>query len=170
MPTTRSTARSHQELWDEIVHDPALQDLPYSVETNCRGQLILSPHTAYHSRQQKAIQKRLDRLLPDGEAFSEYPIATAQGVKQADVIWASAERQTEMEATGDPPTRAPEIYVEVLSEANTQDEMQEKQRLYWDAGAEEVWIVDRDGSVRFFGDEERDQSALSPEFPAHVDV
>lgn len=170
MPTTLSKARSHQEHWDELVRDPALRDLPYSVETNHRGQLILSPHTAYHSRQQKAIQKLLDRLLPDGEAFSEYPIATAQGVKQSDVIWASAERQAEMEETGDPPTLAPEICVEVLSETNTEAEMREKRRLYRDAGAEEVWIVDREGAVRFFVEEEQDQSALCPAFPSHVDA
>jgi len=170
MPTTPSKARSHQEHWDEVVRDPALQGLPYSIETNHRGQLILSPHTAYHSRQQKAIQKLLDRLLPDGEAFPEYPVATAEGVKQVDVIWASTERQREMVKTGDPPTLAPEICVEVLSEANTEDEMHEKRRLYRDAGAEEVWIVDREGAVRFFGEEERDQSAFSPEFPSHVDA
>lgn len=169
MPTTLPKARSHQEHWDEIVRDPALRDLPYKVETNERGQLVLSPHKAYHSRQQKTLQTLLDRLLPEGEAFSEYPIATAGGVKQADVIWASQERQQEMEETGDPPTRAPEICVEVMSETNTQEEMTEKRRLYRDAGAEEVWVVDADGQVRFFADEELDQSALAPDFPTRVE-
>jgi Uma2 family endonuclease len=168
MPTTLPKAQFHQEHWDEVVRDPALRDLPYRVETNHRGQLILSPHTAHHSRQQKAIQKLLDRLLPDGEAFSEYPIATAEGVKQADVIWASAERQAEMEETGDPPTLAPEICVEVLSEANTEDEMQEKRHLYRDAGADEVWVVNQEGHVRFFGEEERKHSARAPDFPEEL--
>jgi len=170
MPATATNAKRHQKHWDEVVRDPALQNLPYKVETNHRGQLVLSPHKAYHARQQKALQTLLDRLLPEGEAFPEYPIATEEGVKQAAVIWASQKRQREMEKTGDPPTQAPEICVEVLSDANTDEEMTEKRRLYRDAGAEEVWVVDADGRVRFFADEELDQSALAPDVPDQVDA
>lgn len=165
MPTTMT---KHQEQWSEIVGDPNLRELPYKVETNARGQLILSPHQAYHSRRQKAIMKLLDSLLRDGEAFPEYPIATSEGVKQADVIWASRDRQDQMEETGDPPTLAPEICVEVMSETNTQEEMKEKCSLYFKVGAEEVWVIGRDGQVRFFGEEEFEQSQIAPAFPEHV--
>jgi Uma2 family endonuclease len=75
-----------------------------------------------------------------------------------------------MEATGDPTTQAPELCVEVMSASNTDEEMTEKRRLYRDAGAEEVWVVDADGRVRFFADEEMDQSVLAPDFPAQVDA
>lgn len=170
MPATATKAKRHQDRWAEIVRDPALRDLPYKVETNDRGQLVLSPHTAYHSRQQKALQALLDRLLPEGEAFPEYPIATSEGVKQADVIWASRERQREMEETGDPPSRAPEICIEVSSDASTDEEMTEKRRLYRDAGAEEVWVVDAEGQIRFFADEELDRSGLAPDVLSRVDV
>jgi Uma2 family endonuclease len=71
---------------------------------------------------------------------------------------------------GDPPTLAPEICVEVLGEANTEDEMQEKRHLYRDVGADEVWVVDQEGHVRFFGEEEREHSLLAPDFPAQVDA
>lgn len=91
-------------------------------------------------------------------------------MKQVDVIWVSQERMEEMRATGDPPTRAPEICVEVLRASNTEDELAEKRRLYRDAGAEEVWIVDTDGAVRFFADGELEASALVPDFPAEVRV
>jgi hypothetical protein len=30
MPTTASETKAHQARWNEIVRDPALQDLPYS--------------------------------------------------------------------------------------------------------------------------------------------
>jgi Uma2 family endonuclease len=73
-----------------------------------------------------------------------------------------------MEETGDPPTLAPEICVEVLSEANTEDEMQEKRYLYRDAGANEVWVVDQERHVRFFGEDEREHSALAPDFPGEL--
>jgi Uma2 family endonuclease len=70
-----------------------------------------------------------------------------------------------MAATGDPTTLAPEICIEVLSASNTVDEMKAKRRLYREAGADEVWIVEQDGRVRFFEDEEVEQSAIAPSFP-----
>lgn len=106
----------------------------------------------------------LDRLHPGGETFPEYPIATSEGVKQADVIWVSRDRLRDMEETGDPPTLAPEICVEILSDTNTDREVSEKRALYRERGAKEVWIVDQDGRIRFFG-EQKKESALAPDFP-----
>jgi Uma2 family endonuclease len=158
-------AEDHQARWKEIVQDPDLQDLPYHVETNHRGHIVLSPHTAKHARQQKAVQKRLDALLDGGEAFSEWPVATDGGTKQIDVVWASDARLDAMTATGDPPTMAPEICVEVMSDSNDGAEMNEKRTLYRTAGAEEVWVVDPDGQVHVFADEELGGSQLAPGFP-----
>lgn len=166
MPVPTATrAKKHQARWKEIVQDPSLRDLPYKVETNSRGQIVLSPHTTYHARQQKAVQKKLDQLLPGGEAFSEWPVATSGGTKQADVIWTSDGRLREMDETGDPPTLAPEICVEIMSESNDWEEMREKRELYREAGAEEVWVVGEEGAVRFFTDEEVDTSEIAPAFP-----
>ncbi len=165
MPTT--TTRE-QERWHEIVRDPQLRDLPYKVETNARGQIVLSPHTARHSELQEQIQDLLRRHAPEGRQPPEYPIATSKGVKQTDVIWGSRDRLRDMQETGDPPTLAPEICVEVLSESNTAEEMEEKRALYRKIGAEEVWIVEQDGGVRFFADEELEQSAIAPDFPEQV--
>ena len=162
------TLTQQQERWNEIVADPALRDLPYKVETNARGQIILSPHKAHHSHQQKAIMTRLDDLLPGGEAFQEYPIATPGGVKQADVIWASEDRQHTMRETGDPPTLAPEICVEIMSTSNTEAEMQEKRALYREAGADEVWIVSEEGQIRFFGEAEMEHSTIAPDAPSSL--
>jgi Uma2 family endonuclease len=166
MPTTKTRAEAHQEQWQEIVADSALRDLPYKVETNQRGQIVLSPHTNRHSRRRKQIEKRLDNLLPSGEAFQEWAIATSGGTKQADAIWASSDRLTEMKETGDPTTLAPEICAEVMSESNDWAEMKEKITLYRDAGAEEVWVVDAEGAVRFFAEDELEKSELAPAFPA----
>jgi Uma2 family endonuclease len=70
-----------------------------------------------------------------------------------------------MQETGDPTTLAPEICVEVLSESNTAEEMEEKRAVYFDAGADEVWLVDLDGQVRFFGEAEMEESVLAPGMP-----
>lgn len=168
MPTTTTRAKEHQQQWQEIVKNPLLSELPYKVETNSRGQIVLSPQTNRHSRQQKAVEKKLDALLSGGEAFQEWAIATSGGTKQADVIWASDDRLREMEQTGDPTTLAPEVCIEVMSESNDWEEMQEKRSLYREAGAEEVWIVDQDGQVRFFAEEEMETSELAPDFPKHL--
>lgn len=70
-----------------------------------------------------------------------------------------------MRETGDPSTLAPELCVEVMSDANTMEEMEAKRALYREAGAEEVWVVRQDGQVRFVAEEEMDQSAIAPKFP-----
>jgi Uma2 family endonuclease len=73
-----------------------------------------------------------------------------------------------MQDTGDPSTLAPEICVEVLNGSNTVDEMTETRVLYREAGAEEVWLVEHDGRIRFFGEQEIRQSAIALECPARV--
>lgn len=167
MPTTTTPAKEHQERWQEIVEDPLLSELPYKVETNHRGQIVLSPHENRHARRQKRIEKRLDALLQSGEAFQQWAIATAGGTKQADVIWASDDRLSKMEETGDPTTLAPEICIEVMSELNDWRRWRRK----WasrEAGAEEVWVIEQDDSVRFFGEDELERSGLMPDFPSSL--
>ncbi len=148
MPTTATPAKEHQERWNEITADPLLRKLPYKVETNHRGQIVLSPQKNRHTFQQKAIQKTLDDLLSGGEAFQELAIATSGGTKQADVVWASSSRIAEMKETGDPTTLAPEICVEVMSESNDWEEMEEK--------------------VHFIAEEEMEGSEIAPGFPRSV--
>jgi Uma2 family endonuclease len=165
MPTTTTQA---QERWQEIAADPVLQDLPYKVETNRRGQLILSPHSNRHSLQQRSVQQFLDRHAPEGIVAPEFALATDQGVKVPDVVWMSAARWEAMQQTGDPSTLAPEICVEVLSASNTVDELAEKRALYREVGAEEVWLVEPDGRIRFFGASEINHSEIAPDCPSHT--
>ena len=168
MPTTTTKTKEHQDRWNEIVRDPALRDLPYKVETNEQGQILLSPHPNRHSFQQYDIQKLIEKHAPEGVVPPEFALATPKGVKAPDVVWMSPDRRKEIEATGDPTTLAPEICVEVMSDSNTWDEMHEKRSLYLEAGAEEVWVMSQDGRVRFFAEDELDASEIAPEFPKKV--
>jgi len=168
MPTTTTPTEEHQARWQDIVADPALQDLPYKVETNRRGQLVLRPHKNWHSFTQETVSDLLREHAPEGSTPPEFAIATPEGVKAPDVIWVSPQRKREMEATGDPTALAPEICVEVMSDSNDWAEMDEKRTLYRDAGAEEVWIVTQDGDVRFFADEEMEASEIAPDFPHQI--
>ena len=45
---------------------------------------------------------------------------------------------------------APEICVEVVSPSNSEEEMVEKRRLYFEKGAKEVWIVSEAGTVSIY--------------------
>lgn len=168
MPVTTANPRDHQARWDEIVRDPALQNLPYKVETNAQGQLIVRPHQNVHSFLQARVRDLLQQHTSEGMVVPEFAIATREGVKVPDLIWTSPERKADMEATGDPTTQAPELCVEVMSETNTPEEMTEKRRLYREAGAKEVWIVDPEEHVQFFDEEERQRSTLLPKFPEQL--
>jgi Uma2 family endonuclease len=63
---------------------------------------------------------------------------------------------------------SPEICVEILSPSNTAGEIDEKIALYFEAGAREVWICGRDGTLKFHFSsppEIRESSELCPQFP-----
>jgi len=165
-----STAQIHQDQWNEIAGAPALERLPYKIETNRQGQIILSPHTNKHSDLQAALFQLLLRHAPEGHVSVEYALATQGGVKVPDVVWMSPSRRKAMQATGDPSTKAPEICVEVMSVSNTDAEMHEKRMLYREIGAEEVWVAASDGTLRFFGSEEQPESALAPTCPSTVEL
>jgi Uma2 family endonuclease len=74
---------------------------------------------------------------------------TSEGVRVADVAWASDEFIAEFgEITPFP--KAPEICVEVVSPGNSKAEIEEKIRLYLEKGALEVWIVSEYSQVNFY--------------------
>jgi len=59
---------------------------------------------------------------------------------------------------------------EGLSPANSWKEMLEKMPLYFEVGAQEVWIVDTGGAVFFFGagSEKLEKSRLIPDAPEKI--
>jgi Uma2 family endonuclease len=156
--------------WQEVCEHPSLQDLPFKIELDEWGRIIMSPVKLYHSFFQVKIATLLERLLSNGVALSECAIKTTGGTKVADVAWVSlpiwANIKNETEAS-----IAPEICVEIISTANTQKEMTEKRKLYFEAGAKEVWLCNDNGAMRFFNaQQELTHSLLVPEFPEKIDV
>jgi len=156
--------------WKEVCEDPNLQDLPYKIETNDRGQIVMSPTYAGHGRFAFQIAQQLEERLPDGVSSVEAAIRTAKGTKVADAVWCTSERWAKIKNAYDAPI-APEICVEVRSPTNTDEEMTEKLRLYLDAGAEEVWICDEEGTLTFYDEEgEIEASHRVPSFPDRIDL
>ena len=156
--------------WAELLADPEMQRIPGRIETDRHGRIIMSPPPApRHGRFQHKIGSLLEKLMVPGEILPECPISTADGVRAADVAWASADRWREL---GNRACfiRAPEICVEVISPGNSEEEIREKTALYFDAGAEEVWTCDSFGTMSFFapGGVLLDSSRLCPKFPRQI--
>lgn len=174
MTSNAVRSRVPMELWRRALTDPSLRDLPYKVETNEHGQLVLSPHKPRHSLQQGRIAALLRELapaagLPSGEATTEFAVETPGGIKVPDVIWISHERLADLPEDAEASPVMPEIVVEVLSGSNTRAEMEQKRRLYFEARAREVWMCDPEGRLSFFGAKgELPTSELMPSFPTIV--
>ena len=78
--------------WHEVISNSSLAELPFKIETNEFGQVVLSrPESAWHSLYQGAIQVLLRKHLKGGQVPPGCPIGTRKGVKVADVAWMSLE-------------------------------------------------------------------------------
>ncbi|GAB4268629.1 MAG: Uma2 family endonuclease [Methylomicrobium sp.] len=156
-------------LWQEVCENSSLKNLPFKIELNVQGQLLMTPVKVNHS----IIQGKIIGLLyrhsrRAGEALAECAIKTRDGTKVADVAWASPKilNIIQMEAEC---SIAPEICVEVMSMSNTPTEMAQKRALYFECGAQEVWICDHQGHVEFFSAQGKiERSELVSNFPNQV--
>ncbi len=135
-------------MWKQILGDPWFRDIPYKVETTNSGAILMSPASNWHGVTQMDIGMCLSKSRKGGRVISECSILTTDGVKVADVAWASDEFISE-HGFKTPYTVAPEICVEIVSPGNTQQEIEHKVDLYLAKGALEVWVVREDGSIQF---------------------
>lgn len=154
--------------WEEVCEDKQLQNLPFKIELNKWGQIVISPVKIKHSFYQGRIIRLLESLLNEGEIMPECAINTSDGVKVADVVWCSEERFKKIEDEISA-SIAPEICVEVKSTGNTWEEMQFKKKLYFSVQAVEVWVCDEEGNVTFYNHQgELQKSLLVPDFPQQI--
>jgi Uma2 family endonuclease len=172
LPDLASQTTFNLARWTEILADPELARLPYRIETDQHGHLLMSPPPApLHGQRQADVAHLLRQLFPDGRTLTECPVSTAGGVKAVDVAWLAPRRPEHGRIRelilfeG-----APEICIEVLSPSNSQAETNEKRALYFDAGAAEVWICALDGSFSFFSSpgQRLPASSICPGFPARI--
>ncbi|BCG62711.1 MAG: hypothetical protein methR_P0361 [Methyloprofundus sp.] len=155
--------------WQEVCEHPSLKNLPFKIELDEYGKILMSPVKVYHSAFQGEIAFILRSLLKTGRTLPECAIKTSKGTKVADVAWASLElfqiikEQTECSV-------APEICVEVISASNSQREIDEKKALYFEAGAKEFWTCNENGVLKFFSPETQlSASVLVPNFPVKIE-
>ncbi len=144
--------------WSEVIADPTLRDLPYKIELNKWGIIEMSPASNWHALTQGDLVVLLRSFFQFGRAFVECSIQTTDGVRVPDVAWCSDEfLAAQGEST--PFSQAPELCIEVISPSNSRHEMERKIGLFLEAGAQEVWLVSKEG-FEFYGAEgRRDRSS-----------
>lgn len=173
LPPRKTRAAFNLRRWAELLPDRQLARVEGRIETDRHGHIIMSPPAApSHGSFQLEIGRLLWNLLPEGRVLTKCPISTADGVKAANVAWASPDRMRELGEQVCFP-RAPDICVEVLSPGNTEAEIQEKMALYFDAGAREVWLCAQSGAMSFYtpgGTRPMRVSKMCPQFPKQVEL
>lgn len=171
LPSRDELLARNRRRWSEILADRRLVNLPFKIETNAHGTLLMTPPpSGNHSHRQGRIVIELDRQL-GGHVLPECPISTIDGVRAADVGWYSPQRYSRVAGQLAFET-APEICIEILSPGNVESEIREKRQLYFDAGADEFWLCDLEGRLSYFTaaapDRAQDNSPRVPHFPAVI--
>ena len=136
--------------WASVIDNPLLRNLPFKIELNRFGQILMSPASNKHGRIQSRTVIALDRGKKSGEVITECSVQTSDGVKVADVAWASDDFIARF-GYETPYQKAPEVCVEITSPANSQAEIEHKVELYLARGALEVWVVDEGENVAIHG-------------------
>lgn len=157
--------------WEAIGRDPMIRNWPGRVETDRYGNPIMMCYAEFsHGGKQYDIASLLQKHAPAGKVTVECPISTSEGIKVADAVWLSKKRLVQV--GGRVALKgAPEICVEVVSPGNKRGEIEEKRRLYFEAGAKEVWVCDRRGRLSFFLKDDPETAAASllcPKMPRSV--
>jgi len=134
--------------WQQISKDDALQDLPYQIELNQWGQIILTPMGIKHGAYQFQIGQLLAQLSNQGQCVMNCALKTRLGTKIIDVAWFSPQRwqrvQDEIQCS-----QPPEIGVKIVAIDEMETVVQLKKQLYLEAGVEEVWVCDHRGQMSF---------------------
>jgi Uma2 family endonuclease len=154
--------------WVEACNDKCLQNLPYKIELNRQGKVIMSPTPNRHGIYEGEITYVLRTLLPLGHVLVECAIDTPEGTYVTDAAWASP-GCFKIIAEEFSCSVAPEICVEVWSPSNSLEELEMKRRLYFEKGALEFWHCDAFGQLTFFDSSgQLVQSKLCPKFPRKI--
>ncbi len=156
--------------WQEVTEHPSLRDLPFKIELNQYGAIIMNPVKLNCSVRKGEIVCLVGNIRPEGVTPVGFAIATPKGTKVADVAWLSQERWHRLKGKVEADI-APEVCVEVLSMSNTTDEIKTKRKLYFAQGAQEVWSCDPYGKMSFYDAKGKlARSVMFPDFPDHIEI
>ena len=167
---TGRLGKEAQMEWREVVEHPSLKDLPFKIETNAEGYIMMVAAKNRHRLYQARITAWFEHHGEENRAMQECNIQTSDAVKIADVAWGSVEFFNR-NWDSDPYQESPEVVVEVISPSNSEKAMKRKMSLYFERGAKEAWFCDDEGNMRFFNPQgELGKSGMFPDFPGHIDI
>lgn len=133
--------------WQEVCDDPLLRELPYKIELNAWGQIIMTPLINRRGLLCGLIANALPKDA--GHMLVNCPIDTEQGVKVADIAWTTREFiATEIHHPAC--SRAPTLCVDIAVDGIAAGYYADKRELYFAQGAQEVWLCDEHGSLSFY--------------------
>lgn len=156
--------------WQEVTEHPSLQNLPFKIELNEYGAIVMNPVKLSHSVYQGEISHLMRTMRDDGIVLVECAVWTPKGTKVADVAWMSNKLWKKLKGQTEAMI-APEVCVEVLSMSNSDVEMKEKRKLYFERGAKEVWICDNYGNISFYNPKRKiTKSAMFAGFPNKIEI
>ena len=104
--------------WKEVCESPELQNLPFKLELNKDGEVVMNAVQVNHALFAGKIIHFLEIYLPKGYSLPEFPVMTSDNVKSPDVVWISGERLEQVKGLV-AANISPEICVEVKSPHNT---------------------------------------------------
>ncbi|KOR31833.1 hypothetical protein TI05_11130 [Achromatium sp. WMS3] len=155
--------------WKQICIDPLLKNLPYKIELNQWGQIVMSPANVWHVMTQDHISDLLKSFLDTGRVLQEFPMSTTENVKAPDVVWISDELLDQVKNKTSSHI-APALCIEIMSPGNTKKQLLHKKDLYLAAGAQEVWICKRNSKIEFYDKSGiLRKSKIIPKFPAQIE-
>lgn len=135
--------------WVAVTTNTLLRNLPFKIELDKFGKIIMSPKNNKQGNLQFKIGFMIEKHKGTGHIIMECSIDTIEGVKVADVAWAS-DKFIESFGFQTPYPQAPEICVEIVSPSSSKGEIEEKVNLYLAKGAKEVWVCGEDGQIMYF--------------------
>ena len=171
--TTRSRAEQYafnERRWAEIMAEPDVDGSISKIETDREGNVTMSPSAGKdHGDRQAEIAYQLKSLLPMGGVMTECGVSTQEGNKTPDAVWISIHHPQFRQRGEKVLHPSADICVEVLSPKNSAEEIEAKRRLYFEEGAQEVWVCGFDGDMRFFSPRgDLPVSRLCPKFPTKI--
>ena len=156
--------------WREVVEHPSLKDLPFKIETNAEGYIMMVAAKNKHREYQARITAWFEHHGQENRSIQGCNVETSDGTKIADVAWRSAEF-IERNKYDDPYQESPEVVVDVISSSNSEKAMNSKMSLDFEKGAQKVWFRDDEGDLRFFNPQgELERSGLFREFPGRIEI
>lgn len=155
------------ETWERLCTSPGFSHPGFTCDVLPDGRVIMSPTFNYHGWFQARISVLLAQHAPSGQPFVELAVLTSEGLFEVDVAWTQAFRGIRKQKYASP---APEICIEVESDGNTEAEFAKKRAALFGAGCKEVWIVSKEGGIRFFSTAGiLPSSYIVPAFPGTIE-